>query len=137
MSYNLYDLNYELADKNALDFSKKAILYEQVDINKLVIAGVEKLNHFITKSIMFYILTELNHDLVTECNIVGVGRIDLYDLTTKTIYEFETSQSPKYRKKVNEKYLQSGVEVIVININMLPDDIFQRYLKLREYVILD
>ena len=74
MSFNLYDLDYELADKNALDFSRKAILYDHNDLNKLVIAGVEKLNHFISKAIMFYILSELDHDVVTECNIVGVGK---------------------------------------------------------------
>ena len=106
-------------------------------MNKLVIAGREKLNHFITKSIFYYILSELGHDIVTECQIVGVGRVDLYDLTVKVIYEFETNHSPKYRREANEKYLQTGVEVIVIDINELPDDIFQRYLKLREYVIPD
>jgi hypothetical protein len=137
MSFNLYDLDYKLVDQNAVDFSRKAILYNREDLNKLVIAGVEKLNHFITKSIMFYILSELNHDIVTECTIVGVGRLDLYDITTQTIYEFETSRSPKYRQKAKEIYRQTGVEVIVIDVRKLPDDIFQRYLKLREYVVVD
>ena len=86
MSFNLYDLDFELADKNALDFNKKAILFERSDLNKLVIAGTEKLNHFISKAIMFYILCELNHDIVTECNIVGVGRLDLYDVSARVIY---------------------------------------------------
>ena len=137
MSYNLYDLDYELADKNALDFSKKAILYNRNDLNKLVIAGNEKLNHFITKSIMYYILSELNHDLVTESTIVGVGRLDLFDISTQTIYEFESSSSINKRRKENEIYAQTGVEVIIINIKELPDDIFQRYMKLKEYVIPD
>ena len=61
MSYNLYDLDTELADKNASDFSRKAILYDRNDINKVVIAGREKLNHFITKAIMCFILNELNN----------------------------------------------------------------------------
>ena len=137
MSYNLYDLDYELADKNALDFSKKAILFDQSDINKLVIAGVEKLNHFISKAIMFYVLSELNYDVVSECNIVGVGRIDLYDISTRTIYEFESSHSINKRRRENEIYKQTGVEVIIINVKELPDDIFQRYLKLKEYVMVD
>ena len=137
MSFNLYDLNYELADKNALDFSKKAILFERSDLNKLVIAGVEKLNHFISKAIMFYLLSELNHDVVSECQIVGVGRLDLYDISTKTIYEFESSHSINKRRRENDIYKQTGVEVIIINIKQLPDDIFQRYLKLREYIIPD
>ena len=137
MSFNLYDLDYELDDKNAMDFSRKAILYDRNDLNKLVIAGNEKLNHFISKAIMFYILSKLNHSLVSECSIIGVGKVDLFDITTRTVYEFETNVSPKYRREANEKYIQAGVEVIVININELPDDIFQRYMKLKEYVIPD
>ena len=137
MSFNLYDLEYELADKNALDFSKKAILFDRSDLNKLVIAGTEKLNHYLSKAIMFYILSEMDHDVVSECQIVGVGRIDLYDISTRTIYEFESSHSINKRRRENEIYKQTGVEVIIINIKELPDDIFQRYLKLREYVIPD
>ena len=133
----MYDLNYKLDDKNALDFTRKAILYNREDINKLVIAGTEKLNHFITKALFFYVLSELDHEIVTECNIIGVGRVDLFDLTVRVIYEFENSRSPKYRREANEKYKQTGVEVIVIDINELPDDIFQRYLKLKEFIIPD
>jgi len=137
MSFNLYDLDFELADKNALDFSRKAILFNRNDLNKLVIAGTEKLNHFISKAIIFYILSELDHDIVTECSIIGIGRIDLYDKSTQTIYEFESSSSINKRRKDDEIYAQTGVEVIIINIKKLPDDIFQRYLKLREFAIPD
>ena len=63
--------------------------------------------------------------------------VNLYNITTKTVYEFKTSHSPKYRREANEKYIQSGVEVIVIDVKELPDDLFQRYLKLREYVVPD
>jgi len=137
MSFGLYDLDYELNDKNALDFSRKAIFNNHNDINKLVIAGVEKLNHFITKAIFFYILNELGHDVTTECRVIGVGRIDLYDITTQVIYEFETTGCKSVQRRVNEIYKQTGVEVIVIDVKELPNDIFQRYLKLKEYVIPD
>jgi hypothetical protein len=137
MSYNLYDLDYELADKNALDFSRKAILFDRSDLNKLVIAGTEKLNHFSAKAILYYILSEMDHDVVSECQIVGVGRIDIYDVTVRVIYEFESSHSMNKRRKENEIYKQTGVEIIVIYVKDLPDDIFQRYLKLKEYVIPD
>jgi hypothetical protein len=137
MSFSLYDLDYELADENATDFSRKAILYDYNDLNKLVIAGNEKINHFITKAIMFYILSELNHEIISECNIIGVGRLDLYDTTTRTVYEFETSGCKSVQQKVNDIYKQTGVEIIVIDVKELPDDIFQRYLKLREFVIPD
>ena len=137
MSFRLYDLDYELDDKNANYFERKAILFNKSDLNKLVIAGVEKLCHFISKAIMFYILSELNHDVTTECNIIGVGRLDLYDLTTKTVYEFETSGCKSVQHRVNDIYKQTGVEVIVIDVQDLPDDIYQRYMKLKEFVIPD
>jgi hypothetical protein len=137
MSFSLYDLDFELADDNATDFSRKAILYDYNDLNKLVIAGNEKLNHFISKAIMFYILSEFDHDVVAECNIVGVGRLDLFDITTKVIYEFETSGCKSVQQRVNDIYKQTGVEIIVIDVQELPDDIFQRYMKLREFVIPD
>ena len=137
MSFSLYDLKADLNDKNAVDFNRKAILYDRNDLNKLVIAGTEKLNHFISKAIMFYILSELNHDIVSECNINGVGRIDLYDTNTKTIYEFETTGCKSVQARVNKIYEQTGVEVIVVDVKELPDDLFQRYVKLKEYIIPD
>ena len=137
MSYNLYDLNYELNDKDALDFSRKAILFDRNDLNKLVIAGSEKLNHFIAKTIMYYVLSELDHDIVTECQLVGVGRLDLFDISTSTVYEFETTGCKSVQRRVNEIYKQTRVEVIVIDVKELPDDIFQQYMKLKEYVIPD
>ena len=133
----MYDQNSGLDSDDATEFSKKAILFEECDINRLVIAGTEKLNHFISKAIMFYILREMNHDVVTECTIVGVGRLDIYDITTKAIYEFEASSSINKRRKENEIYAQSGVEVIIVDVRKLPDDIFQRYMKLKEYAIPD
>ena len=137
MSFELYSRSSGLENDDAIGFCRKAILYNDSDLNRLVIAGVEKLNHFITKAIMFYILRELKHDVVTESEIVGIGRIDLYDISTRTVYEFETHVSPKYRKQANEKYVQANVEVIVININKLPDDFKKRYKMLKEFVIID
>ena len=49
MAFRLYDLDYELDDKAAVNFERKAILFNRSDLNKLVIAGAEKLNHFISK----------------------------------------------------------------------------------------
>ena len=71
----------------------------------------------------------MGHDVATEAEIKGVGRVDLYDISTKVIYELETNLSPKYRREANQKYIQAGVEVIVIDINELPDDIFQTQLR--------
>ncbi len=137
MSFNLYDLNSVLDSDDAIDFSHKAILFETSDINKLVHHLNEKLNHFSAKAIMFMILRDLKHDVLSEVEIVGVGVCDLFDISVKVIYEFETTACKSVQRRVNEIYQQSGVEVIVIDIKELPDDIFQRYMKLKEYVIPD
>ena len=137
MSFSLYDLKFGLDSDDATEFSRKAILYEDSDINKLVHDHKEKLSHFCAKALMFFVLRELKHDVVSEVEIVNVGICDLYDISTKVIYEFETTGSKKAQRRVNEIYKHSGNEVIVIDVKALPDDIFQRYLKLREYVVPD
>ena len=137
MSFTLYDLNSGLDTDKAIDFSRKAIFYEDSDINKLVYDFKEKLNHFSAKAIMFMILREMKHDIVTEVEIVNVGFGDLYDISANVLYEFETTGSKKVQKRVNEIYKQTNMEIIVIDVKDLPDDIFQRYLKLKEYVIPD
>ncbi len=86
---------------------------------------------------MFYILREFKHDVTTEVEIVNVGVCDIFDITTKIIYEFETTGSKNKQQRANEIYKPTGVEVIVIDVKELPDDIFQRYLKLKEYLIPD
>ena len=137
MSFALYDLNSGLDTDNAIDFSRKAVLYEPSDINKLVYDFKEKLNHFSAKAIMFMILREMKHDVLTEVEIVNVGFGDLYDISANVLYEFETTGSKKVQKRVNEMYKRTNMEIIVIDVKELPDDIFQRYLKLKEFVIPD
>ena len=127
----MYDLRSELADKNALDFKRKAISYQETDINRLVKDHKEKLDHYIAKSILFYILQEYNHDVLTEFEIIGVGRGDIFDLTTKVQYELETNHSPKWRQELNRKYMQTGIEVIVIDCSNLPLDFYQVYMYLQ------
>ena len=137
LSLDLYNLNRSIDDEDAVKFSRKAILYDKSDVNKLVHDFREKLNHFCAKAILFMILRELKHDVVSEVEIVGIGFSDLFDISSNVLYEFETSGGKGYQKKSNKIYKQTGVEVIVINVKDLPDDLFQRYLKLREYVVPD
>ena len=137
MSFGLYDLKSGLDIDDATEFSRKAILYEESDINKLVRDHKEKLNHFSAKALLYFVLRELKHNVVSEVEIVDVGFCDLYDISTRVIYEFETTGSKKVQRRVNEIYQHTGNEVIVIDVKELPDDIFQRYMKLREYVIPD
>ena len=128
MSYNL---NYELDNEQ---FNDNISLYNHAELNKLEIAEKEDLNHFSCKAILFYILSEINHDVICNYYIIGVGNVDLYDITTRTIYHLETALTNEHLKSISELYPHSEVDIIVIYIVDLPDDIFQRYLKLREYV---
>jgi len=137
MSLDLYSLNRSIDDEDAIKYSRKAILYEKSDVNKLVHDFREKLNHFSAKAILFMILRDLKHEVITEVEFVDVGFGDLYDITVNVLYEFETTGCKKKQKKVNQIYKQTGIEIIVIDVKDLPDDLFQRYLKLREYIIPD
>ena len=137
MSLDLYSLNRSIDDEDAIEFRRKAILYDKSDVNKLVHDFREKLNHFCAKAILFMVLRDLKHDVTSEVEIVDVGIGDLFDITTNVLYEFETTGSKKVQKRVNEIYKQTGVEIIVIDVKELPDDIFQRCMKLKEYVIPD
>ena len=137
MSFGLYDLKSGLDSDDTIEFSHKAILYEESDINKLVRDHKEKLYHFSAKALMYFILRELKHDVASEVEIVGVGVGDLFDISTKVLYEFETTGSKKIQRRVNEIYKNASIEVIVIDVKDLPDDIFQRYMKLKKFVIPD
>ena len=137
MSLDLYSLNRSIDDEDAIEYSRKAILFNKSDVNKLVHDYKEKLNHFCAKAILFMILRDMKHDVFSEVEIVNVGVCDLFDRSVNVIYEFETTACKKVQRRVNEIYKQTGVEVIVIDVKDLPNDIFQRYMKLREYVIPD
>ena len=137
MSFDLYSLNCSIDDEDTISFSRKAILYDKSAVNKLVHDHRENLNHFSAKALFFFILRELKHNVVSEVRIVDVGYGDLFDITTNVLYEFETSGCKSVQQRVNDIYKQTGIEVIVIDVQDLPDDIFQRYLKLKEFVIPD
>ena len=130
MYCNLYMQKLELDEMNVN-------LYDHADLNKLIIADNENLNHFVSKSILHYILSELNHDVISDYHIIAIGNVDLYDITTRTIYQFESSNFMTNKHLTENDILnQHEVEVIIIFLEDLPDDIFQRYMKLREYITL-
>ena len=132
MGSNDFEMNYMLDELNVN-------LYNREDLNKLVIAEKEDLNKFSCKAILYYILHgELKHDLVCDYHIIGVGNVGLYDVTTRTIYQLESSSFMNNKHLTENDILNhSEVEVIIIFLEDLPDNIFQRYLKLKEYVFSD
>jgi hypothetical protein len=82
---------------------------------------------------MFYILAEMNHDVICDYHIIGAGDVDIFDFSTRTAYQLEDASSINEQKLIkNDILLQNFVDVIIIHLEDLPDDIFQRYLKLRE-----
>ena len=63
MSYNLkYELDYEQLNENLF-------LYNRDDLNILTIAEKEDLNHFSCKTLLFYILSDLNHNMICDFNL--------------------------------------------------------------------
>ena len=131
MSLNEYELNHMLVDESVN-------LYAHDNLNKLIIADDENLNHFSAISILFYILAELNHDVICDYHVIGFDKFDLYDITNRTVYQIENADSvDELRPIKNDILLQKDVEIIIIFLEDLPDDLFQRYLKLKEYVFSD
>ena len=49
LSFDLYDLNRSIDDEGTISFSRKAILFDKSDVNKLVHDHRENLNHFSAK----------------------------------------------------------------------------------------
>jgi hypothetical protein len=126
----VHNLNYELDDVNV-------DLYNHECLNKLILIENEDLNKFISKSILFFILSDLNHDLICNHQIIGIGKVDIYDISARILYTFDSNHYDDFQKMMDELYPYSHIDVITINLDQLPDDIFQRYLKLREYVVPD
>jgi hypothetical protein len=131
---NDYEMNYELEE----DMNVNVDIYDRNDLNKLSIAAAgEDLNHFSCKAVMFYVLSEMNHDVICDHHIIGVGDVDIYDMSTRTVFQFVDDDGciDELQLIKNDILLRNVVDVIYIDPGDLPDDIFQRYLKLREYVI--
>lgn len=58
------------------------------------------------------------------------------DLTTNTQYEIETVNNKIYHKKRVEQYRRTGLDVVVIPVNKLPNEIKQRLKALKQYIWL-
>jgi hypothetical protein len=91
-------------------------------LNHLTKFSNESYRHFVAKSILFYLLREIKHDVATEWRVPN-GYIDICDKTTHTLYEIELYMSPKYRSRKFEQYDISGYDVIIVDCLKMPDDI--------------
>lgn len=77
----------------------------------------------------------MKHDVVTEFEITGMGIGDIFDLTTATQYEVETTCYSKFLQRRKEDYARDGVEIIVIPLAKLPVGWKERERALGEWVI--
>ena len=67
--------------------------------------------------------------------MIGVCKIDLLDLSSRTVYKFEDATSISELQLIKDDILlQNLVDVIYIDLDDLPNDIFQRYMKLKEFI---
>ena len=152
MSTNVNEMNYELVDE-------RKILFDYDEVNKIEVALGEDLDHFSVKAMLTYILnSELKHDVICDFYIPGLlssetpqtprtpqtpstletpPTADVYDIAARVIYNFQPISIYSNDLMFNDLLIQNCVEVVNINIDQLPDDIFQRYLKLKEFVFSD
>lgn len=123
--------------KDNRHYRMRGIIYHDCDINKLKMFSKESLDHWITKSLIFRLLREMKHDVVTEFEIVGMGIGDIFDLTTSTQYEVETTNSKPFCRKRAKDYVRMGVEIIVVPTKNLSRDWKERHKQLKDYVLPD
>ena len=96
--------------------AKKAIMFEAADIGKLKLCSNESLLHYLTKAILLYYLKRIHHRCVCEVEVVDVGVGDVLDLTTNCLYELESEQSTANIMRRKNKFLQAGVDLIIIKL---------------------
>ena len=63
---------------------------------------------------------------------MGIG--DIFDLTTSTQYEVETTSHSKFLERRKEDFARNGVEIIVIPLRGLPGDMKGREKELDGWV---
>jgi hypothetical protein len=117
-----------------LAYKHKGVVYEPHEVNKLTKWRSEKLEHFITKSLLFYILRSMKHDVITEFEISGCGVGDVLDLTTSTQYEIESEAKPHVVKEKLNWYLRNNVDIVFIDLRKVPNNLGERFKYLKELV---
>jgi len=121
--------------KDNRNYRQRGILYLPEHVNTLRMHQTETLDHWLTKAIIFRLLRKMKHDVVTEFEITGMGIGDVFDLTTATQYEVETTSYSKFLQRRKEDYARDGVEIIVIPLAKLPVGMKERERALGEWVV--
>jgi len=87
----------------------------------------ETWKHYLCKCVCAKILYDSNHEYLTEYEFKNKVVADVFDLTTWTAIEFETTAGPKKESVKLASYVTLTAhhtirDVIVIDISKLPDD---------------
>ena len=104
--------------------------------NHLTKFSNEPYRHFMAKSCLFWLLRKLHHEVASEW-LVGDGYVDLYDKSTRTLYEIEFQVSAKHFAEKRMQYNISSYEVIIINCSKLPLNINEMKKFLEQFILPD
>ena len=132
-----------MVNKNNISRKKKIRKYVGIsnkdngywDKRKGVRIHGDKFKHFITKSIIYYILRKNKHEVRTEV-LIGSYQADIIDATTGLIYEVETNLNDNVKKMKKRKYLKidtavgqfidvSLEDIVFFDIAEMPDNIIE------------
>ena len=105
------------------EIAKKAIIFDAADIGKLKICSNETLLHYLCKAILVFYLKRLHHRVLTEAKLIDIGKLDVLDLDTNCNYELESEKSIANTMRKKEKYLQAGIDLVVIRLPTYTTDI--------------
>ena len=114
--------------------AKKAILFETADIGKLTICSNENLLHYISKAILVYFLKRMHHRCSCEVKVVGVGVGDVFDLETNVLYELESEQSTAKIMRRKDKFLQAGIDLVIIKLPLHTTDLGEIAEYIKNYI---
>ena len=117
MTYRKFGHDVEPDGYDSIGHGRRAVLFEWGDVGKVIRYSNEGIVHFTLKSMLVYELSRLGHRCVTEARIDGVGRIDVYDIDTRTAYELESEKSRANSQRFKQKFIQAGVDGVVVPIN--------------------
>jgi hypothetical protein len=90
--------------KDNRNYRQRGVIFLPEHVNTLRMHTTETLDHWLTKAIIFRLLRKMKHDVITEFEITGMGIGDIFDLTTATQYEVETTSYSKFLQRRKEDY---------------------------------
>ncbi len=104
------------------NLNKYGINKSKSEANKLTTMGrAEGLRHFLTKAIIFWHLVMENHEVYSEVKTKSNKKIDLIDLTKRTMIEIETNKCLNKIQKNEKKLTWNWNNLIQVDsINITP-----------------